>query len=401
VTAIAFDPSQPPESYFRDPTPFHRDLRVADPVHRCPDGSFYLTRHRDLVSVYRNPKVFSSDKRDVFHKPFGNSLLYEHHTTSLVFNDPPLHTQVRKAIGDALSPKAAIAMEGSLRTLVDRLLDRIEAAGHFDLVEDFAAAIPVEVISNLLRVPSDERGPLRRWSLAILGALEFQLTPQLFEAGNRAVGEFIHYLERFVEARRASLSDADDDLLARLIRHEDRGFRLSGRTLYHQIIFILNAGHETTTNLIGNGVLTLLRHPDQLARLRRDPARLDTGIEELLRFIAPIQLNNRMSRVDTDIAGVAIPKGANLTLCIAAANRDPDVFANPDHLDVARRPNPHLSFGSGIHTCAGAAIARLEGRVAVERIFARFPKLALAGTPSWAPRARFRVLGSAAMAVEA
>ena len=369
-------------------------------MHRCPDGSFYLTRHRDLVRVYRDPKLFSSDKREVFRKPFGESPLYEHHTTSLVFNDPPLHTQVRRAIGDALSPKAAVAMEPSLRRLVEGLLDPIEAAGHFDLVDAFAAAIPVEVIGNLLRVPRDERGPLRRWSLAILGALEFELTPDRFRAGNRAVAEFLEYLERFVAARRGSLSDDDDDLLARLIRYEDRGFRLTGQTLYHQIVFILNAGHETTTNLIGNGVLELLRCPDQLALLRRDPALLTAGVEELLRYVAPIQLNNRTSRAATELGGVPIPAGANLTLCIAAANRDPEVFDRPDDLDVSRRPNPHLSFGSGIHTCAGAAIARLEARVAIERIFARFPKLALAGEPQWAPRARFRVLSAAPMVVD-
>ncbi len=207
------------------------------------------------------------------------------------------------------------------------------------------------------------------------------------------------YLERFVEDRRENLSDADDDVLARLIRFEHRGFRLSGRTLYHQLIFLLNAGHETTTNLIANGILALLESPAELTRLRREPTLIESCVEELLRYVAPIQLNNRMTVEATEIAGVPVPAKTNVTLCIAAANRDPEVFTEPDRLDITRAPNPHLAFGTGIHTCAGLAIARLEGRVAVERMLTRFPALALAGEPVRARRARFRVLDTVPMTI--
>lgn len=395
--AAHFDPGALPEAYFEDPHPFFRALRSCDPVHRCADGSVYLTRYRDLVEVYRQPRRWSSDKREVFRGPFGESPLYEHHTTSLVFNDPPLHTRVRQAIGDALSPRAAVAMEPSVQALVDGLLDAIAARGKFDLVEDFAAAIPVEVIGNLLRVPHDERGPLRGWSLAILGALEFQPTEALLSEGNRAVEDFVAYLEDFVARRRHELGDEEDDILARLLRFESDGFRLTGRTLHHQLIFVLNAGHETTTNLISNGVIELLRHPDQLARLRADPDRIDSCVEELLRFVAPIQLNNRRAVGDDEIGGVEIPAGTNVTLCIAAANRDPEVFEDPEALDIGRDPNPHLAFGTGIHTCAGLSVARLEGRIAIGSILSRFAGLELTGAPRRAHRARFRVVQSAPM----
>ena len=398
LIAQNFDPRALPADYFENPYPYFQALREHDPVHRCPDGSYYLSRHADCYQVYRNPKLFSSDKRQSFKPLFGeDSLLYEHHTTSLVFNDPPLHTQVRRAFGNALSPQAVKAMEPSVRALVEGLLDRIEDKGEFDLVTDFAAAIPIEVIGNLLRVPKNERGPLRRWSLAILGALEFQPNPQRLAAGNTAVVEFLDYLDDFVNRRQSSLSEDNDDLLARLIRWESGGFRLRGKTLYHQIIFLLNAGHETTTNLISNGVLALLEHPDQLQKLKANPKLIDSTVEELLRFEAPIQLNNRFSEQDTEIGGVKIPAGVNITLSIAAANRDPMVFDNPDHLDISRDPNPHLAFGSGIHTCAGLHVARLEGKIAIARMFERFPRLTQTAAPERAQRARFRVILSLPM----
>ena len=395
----AFDPSNLPADYYLDPYPYFHALREHKPVKQCPDGSFYLTRHADIYDVYRNPKLFSSDKKAVFKPLFGDSPLYEHHTTSLVFNDPPLHTQVRKAFGSALSPRAVTVMERSVRNLVDGLLDRIEAKRTFDLVEDFAAAIPIEVIGNLLRVPHEERGPLRRWSLTILGALEFQLTPERLQEGNRSLEEFLDYLRDFVPRRRDQLTDEEDDLLARMIRWESDGFRLTAEALYHQLIFLLNAGHETTTNLISNGILVLLERPDQLQWLKDNPPLIDSAVEELLRFEAPIQLNNRMSLKDTEIAGVKIPAGKNLTLCIAAANRDPAVFADPDRLDIQRNPNSHFAFGSGIHTCAGLHVARLEGRVAIAHMLDRFPGLMLSGEVKRAQRARFRVVLSAPMVV--
>jgi cytochrome P450 len=399
--ARSFDPANLPQAYYFDPYPFFHALRQHEPVHNCPDGSFYLTQHTNIHAVYRNPKLFSSDKTRVFKPLFGDSPLYQHHTTSLVFNDPPLHTQVRKAFGNALSPRTVTAMQTSVEVLVDGLLDHIEEKRCFDLVEDFAAAIPIEVIGNLLRIPHGERGLLRRWLLAILGALEFRMTPQRFTAGNRAVTEFLDYLRHFVPRRRRTLTDAEDDLLARLIRWESEGFRLNAEALYHQLIFLLNAGHETTTNLISNGILALLQRPDQLQLLQTSPQLLDSAIEGLLRFETPIQLNNRITTETTKIADITIPAGRNLTLCITAANRrDPAVFEQPDRLDIARNPNAHFAFGSGIHTCAGLHIARLEGRVAIARMLKRFPHLRLNGKIERAHRARFQVILSAPMSLE-
>ncbi|MEM7404500.1 MAG: cytochrome P450 [Pseudomonadota bacterium] len=393
-----FDPARLPASYFEDPYALLAELRESAPVYWCPDGSLYLTRHADLFSVYRDPRTFSSDKRVQFKPLLGDSPLYDHHTTSLVFNDPPLHTRVRRAFGNALSPRAVAAMRPWVEQLVERLLDGAQAKGEFDLVEDFAAAIPIEVIGNLLRIPESERGPLRAWSLAILGALEFKLTPERLAEGNQAVTDFLALLDDLVWRRRESLTDDEDDLLARLLRFEADGVQLRGAALYHQIVFLLNAGHETTTNLISNGALALLAAPEALTRLQADPSGWGLAVEELLRYEAPIQLNNRRSVTPTCIGGIDVPAGTNITMNIAAANRDPAVFDAPDALDLRRNPNPHLCFGSGIHTCAGLHVARLEGEVALAALFRRFPDLTPCGPAVRARRARFRVILHAPMA---
>ncbi|MDH3715357.1 MAG: cytochrome P450 [Gammaproteobacteria bacterium] len=389
-----------PASFYADPYPTYARLRSEAPVYRCADGSVLLTHYADCYHVYRNPTLFSSDKHKQFNPQFGDSLLFEHHTTSLVFNDPPLHTQVRRAIGNALSARTIAPMEAPLVELVDRLLDNAEDRGCLDGIADFAGAIPVEVIGNLLQVPVAERAPLRNWSLAILGALEVGLTQAQLSHGNTAVAEFLDYLESFVEHRRKHLKSTDDDMLARLLRWEADGFRLTGSTLYRQCIFILNAGHETTTNLIGNAILALLQHPAQLQTLRENPALIDTAVEEVLRYESPNQLGNRLATDSVQIGAEQIAADTVLTMCIGAANRDPQQFPEPDRFNVARKPNGHLAFGAGVHTCAGLTVARLEGRIAIQRIFSRFPRMHLDGTPERKHRARFRGLTNLPLRVQ-
>ena len=387
-----FDPRALPEDFYRDPYPYYNLLREHDPVHRCPDGSWFLSKHADLRKVYRDHKTFSSDKKELFKPLFGDTLLYEHHTTSLVFNDPPLHTHVRKAIGDALSQKTVVAMEGSLRQLVNDLLDGLAEQEQFDFVDDFASIIPIEVISNLLRVPKADRPLLRRWAVAILGALEFNLPKERFELGNQCVSEFLNYLEDFVDERRRNLSDDDDDILSRLIRWESDGFRLSEKQLYHQVIFLLNAGHDTTTNLIANGTLALLKSPQQLSMLKSQPELINSAVEEFLRFESPVQLGNRLTTTEVDIGGKTIAAGTNLHLGIGAANRDAELYKEPNNLDITRNPRDHHAFAGGIHLCAGLNVARLEARVAIPALLERFPGLSLAGDAVFDTRARFRAL---------
>ena len=386
----AFDPRALPDSFYDDPYPTYRALQRLNPLHRCPDGMWFATRHADLQAIYRDTRRFSSDKKKEFFPKYGDTPLFEHHTTSLVFNDPPLHTRVRKLIVGALTPRAIAQMEPGLVRLVDRLLDRAEDMGDIDVVEDFASAIPVEIIGNLLAVPHEERGPLRDWSLAILGALEPKLTAEQEDRGNRAVVEFVDYLEVLCAERRRNPGDPATDVLTRLIAGEEDGASLTEAELYQNCIFILNAGHETTTNLIANGLHALMEWPEARARLIADPQLIETAIEEFLRFESSNQLGNRITTCPVEIAGIALPPDSLITLGIGAANRDPAQFRDPDRLDLSRTPNRHLAFGSGPHTCVGLSLARLEGRIAIARFLARFPDYALCGTAKRARRARFR-----------
>ena len=269
---------------------------------------------------------------------------FEHHTTSLVFSDPPLHTRVRRLLTGALNQRAVARIESGLIGLVDRLIDRLATLQHPDLIADFAARIPVEVIGSLLDVPHDEREPLQGWSIDILSALEPVPGSELLDRGHRAVSDFLDYLRGLVARRRRAPGDPEVDVLTRLIQGETDGERLSESELLHNCIFLLNAGHETTTNLIGNGLEALMRHRDQLERLVREPA------------------------------------------LIASA----EVFSDPQRLDIARRPNPQLAFGHGAHACAGMSIARLEARVAIGRLLARYPGLEPAAPADRDRRIRFR-----------
>ncbi len=385
-----FDLSALTPDFYQDPFPWYHALRALEPVKRMKNGSYFLTRYDDVMAVYKNPKAFSSDKHAEFGPKYGDSPLFRHHTTSLVFNDPPLHTRVRRLINGALTPRAIAGMEAGLETLVAQLLERMAAKGRVDLIEDFASAIPIEVIGNLLDVPHDERAPLRDWSLAILGALEPVLTPQAAERGNAAVTAFSAYLEDLIARRRRAPGDPAHDVLTRLIEGEEGGERLTPAELLHNCIFLLNAGHETTTNLIGNGLVALHDNPDQKRRLLAEPELIRPAIEEVLRYESSNQLGNRITTETVEIGGVVLTPQTQVTLCIGAANRDPAQFPDPDRFDIGRMPNRHVAFASGIHQCAGMNLARLEGRVALSGFLARFPDFALAGPPVRGGRARFR-----------
>ena len=405
-----FDLRSLPADFLANPYPVYSVLREQQPMRRMPDGSWLLTRHADLVAVYRDAASFSSDKRIEFAPRFNLSPhgsaeapapLYQHHTTSLVFSDPPLHTRVRRLLMGALTRRAIAEMEAGLVQLVDRLLDSLTGRGAGDLIEDYAAAIPVEVIGNLLGVPLAERGPLRAWSLAILGALEPSLSHDQHALGNRSVLEMLDYLRNLVERRRRQPGDPEHDVLTRLIRGDGPDEQLSELELLHNCIFLLNAGHETTTNLIGNALVLLQEHPAALDSLlrglhgtRHQPEAQETlltrAVDEVLRMESSNQLGNRRALRPVRVGGVDLPEGSLVTLCIGAANRDPAVFSQPGVPDLERDPNRHLAFGLGIHQCAGLHLARLEGRIALGRFLARFPGYRLSAPPVRGGRARFR-----------
>ena len=391
--AASFDLTRLPPDFYADPYPYYRALRDHEPVRHMPDGSWFLTRYDDIVPVYRDFKLFSSDKKKEFGAKYGATPLFEHHTTSLIFNDPPLHTRVRRAIVGAISQRHIAAMEPGLIKLVDGLLAAMDEKREVDLIDDFAAAIPIGIIGNLLGVPHDERGPLRGWSLDILGALEPVLTLERAARGNRAVTDMLAYLKTLVDERRAHLRDPDTDVLTRLIVGEDGSDPLTETQLLHQCIFLLNAGHETTTNLIGSALHALCKWPDEkqgLIARTGDNEAMKTAVEEFLRYESSVQLGNRITTTEVKVGGFRLPPDSRITIGIGAANRDPAQFSEPDRLDIAREPNRHLAFAFGIHTCAGINLARLEARIALSRFLRRFPRYVLTAIPVRDGRARFR-----------
>ncbi len=390
ATAKTFDLNAIDHNFIENPYPTLAALREHDPVHLNPDGSVYLTRHEDVQAVYRD-RSMSSDKTETFGAKFGDGPLYTHHTTSLIFNDPPYHTVVRKLLSSAFTPRKLAEMEPLIETIVEQLLDRIDRPDAFDFVSEFAMLLPTEIISFMLGVPLEHRMTLRGFSLAILGALDPVISDERLKAGNDAVAEFGALLSDLIDHRRKNPKGAGQgEVLEALIFGEFEGRQLTQEELIQNCIFLLNAGHETTTSLVANAVGMFLAHPDAHRQLIDNPGFIDMAVEEILRFESPLQIGNRQATEDVELCGVSIPAGTYIHTSIAAANRDPAVFDNPDTVDFTRKPNRHLAFITGIHVCLGATLARIEGRIAIGRLVERFPDLRAAGEAERMPLARFR-----------
>jgi len=392
LTDIArFDLNAIDRAFIEDPFPVLKALRRDSPVHRNPDGSVFLTRFADVQRVYQS-RAMLSDKKDEFGRKFGpGTPLFDHHTTSLVFNDPPYHTVVRKLLAGAFTPRKLQVFETLIDGIVDRLLDRVADLGELDLIADFAQVLPTEIISFMLGIPESQRARLRGYSLAILGALDAVVTPERLAAGNAAVTEFAEVLRDIIDHRRRNPGGAmEGEVLESLIFGEHEGRRLTESELIQNCVFLLNAGHETTTSFVGNAVGLLLAHPDQHRRLIAEPDLIGTAVEEFLRLDSPLQIGNRTAAEEFEASGQVIPAGTYIHTSIGGANRDPDQFPDPDRMDIARQPNRHLAFITGIHVCLGATLARVEGRIALGRLVARFPRLAASGRAERIPLARFR-----------
>ena len=389
-TARSFDINSIDADFINDPHSTYRALRAHDPVHQNADGSLFLTRYQDVLSCFQNPAM-SSDKKIAFRQKFGDGPLYTHHTTSLVFNDPPYHTTVRKLLASAFTPRKLKEMEPLIARVIDQLLDRLHELKEFDLIEGFASALPTEIISFMLGIPEQHRHKLRPYSLKILGALDPVVSDERLSAGNQAVDEFAELLSELIAKRRRDETTASDgEVLAGLIFGDVDGRRLSEVELVQNCIFLLNAGHETTTSMVGNGVGMLLQNPDQLQRLQNDAGLIDSAIEEMLRFQSPLQIGNRVTTTEAEISGQKVPAGTYIHLSVAAANRDPAQFENPEQVDIGRQPNRHIAFGRGHHMCLGATLARIEGRIAIGRLVERFSELEENGAAELMPIARFR-----------
>jgi cytochrome P450 len=373
-----------------DPYPVYDRLREEDPVHRMPGGRWLLTRHEDCTAVLRNPAMSSERDLGDTGEDGEPSLLQAYLAKLMLFMDAPDHTRLRGLVTRAFTPRVVEGLRPRITELVDQLLDDAAEAGELDVIAGFGRPLPVAVIAEMLGVPGEDQDRFRSWSEALAHTVDPAMTPDTAARAAVAGLEFMEYFHELSEERRQR---PREDLLSALVAEEDAGDRLSTDELVANCILLLIAGHETTTNLIGNGTLALLRNPDELARFRAAPDLAKSAVEEILRYDSPVHLTGRGVREDVEIGGVTVPAGDRVTILLAAANRDPAAFERPDRLDLSRTDNRHLAFSSGPHFCLGAALARLEGQIALSSLVTRFPDLALADEQlEWNPTTTLRGL---------
>jgi cytochrome P450 len=375
---LVWDPFDP--AWVEDPYAVYAELRRSNPVHRSPLGFWVFTRHADCLAVLRDRRS-SSDGRNVDTETFrelravdltamqgADAVLGE--MAPFLFRDPPDHTRLRGLVQKAFTPRVVEGLRPRAEEICEQLLDAALQRGEADLVADYAYPLPVQIIVEMLGVPAEDHEQFRVWSDALARGLDpdFLLPPAAVQQRLGAILSFVQYFASLIEERRKR---PGHDLLSRLIAAEEEGDVLTQGELLSTCILLLVAGHETTVNLISGGTLALLEHPDQLARFRDDPAVLRSGVEEMLRFVPPVQLTGRVALEDMEVAGARIEAGQFSMLLIGSANRDPDAFTDPDTFDVARADNNHLGFGFGIHHCLGAPLARLEAQIALSALVGR------------------------------
>ena len=372
---VQFNPMDP--EFVADPYPMYHRLRAEDPVHHSPLGFWVLTRYPDVMAMLRDPRLIKEPIAAFVAARFGMAVP-PGLGLSMLDRDPPDHTRLRGLVSKAFTPRALEKLRPGIQQIVDGLLDEAAGRGSMDLIEEFAYPLPVRVICEMLGVPVQDHERFKAWGLDIARGLDAIMLPPDSPVGQRSVSgrrALAEYFRELIAERRAA---PREDMLSALIAAEEAGDKLGEEELLATCILLLVAGHETTVNLIGNGTLALLRHPDQLRKLRESPGLIGTAVEELLRFDGPVQRTARIPSEDITIGGRTIPKGEMVMPFLGAADRDPTQFPSPDRLDISRTDNRHIAFGMGIHFCLGAPLARMEGQIAINTLLARLPKLALA-----------------------
>ncbi|MGD0848635.1 cytochrome P450 [Bradyrhizobium sp.] len=388
TSAPLFNPLAP--EFIRDPYPHYERMRSTDPMHLSPYGMYVASRHAEVSLVLRD-KRFGKDFVDRTVRRYGPDVMEEPIFRSMrhwmLQQDPPDHTRLRGLVVKAFTARRVEDMRPRIQAIVDETLDRIAPRGHMDMIEDFAFRLPVTIICDMLGIPAEHREAFYTGSRNGGRLLDpVPLSPAEIAEANTASTMSAMYFQQLFELRRRQ---PGDDLTTQLVQAEEDGSKLSNEELTANIVLLFGAGHETTVNLIGNGLLALHRNPDQLALLKANPALITNAIEEFLRYDSSVQMAGRVALEDIDdLGGKKIPKGETVLCLLGSANRDPAVYPDrPDRLDIVRPNVRPLSFGGGIHFCLGAQLARIEAEVAIATLLRRLPDLRLddAQTPEWRP----------------
>ncbi len=388
TTEPLFNPLSP--EFIRDPYPAYEGLRTTDPMHLTVHGNFLASRHAEVSLVLRD-KRFGKDFAERSRRRYGPTIMEEPIFRGMshwmLQQDPPDHTRLRGLVVKAFTARRVEDMRPRIRQVVDQTIDAVIDRGQMDLIEDFAFRLPVTIICDMLGIPEDHREMFHKGSRDGGRILDpVPLTPEEIAQANLGNSMARMYFEQLFELRR---KNPGDDLTTQLLQAEEDGNKLTNEELTANIILLFGAGHETTVNLIGNGLLALHRSPDQLARLKADPSLITNAIEEFLRYDSSVQLTGRVALEDIeDLGGKTIPKGETVLCLLGSANRDPAVYPDhPERLDIARANVRPLSFGGGIHHCLGAQLARIEAEIAISTLVRRIPGLRLddADNPEWRP----------------
>ena len=354
-----------------NPYPYYARLRRRDPVHRMRTANMWtLTRHEEVEAVLRDPRTFSNEGLD-----YGYA---RHRVVTLLDIDPPDHTRLRRLVSRAFTPRAVSRLEGRISKIAEDLLDSLGETRRFDLMSSFAYPLPLTVIAEMIGVPPRDMDRFEDWSDGLALSIEAVLNRRQVRRVEECNKALFDYFLELIEERR---QDPGDDLISTLLSVEEEGDRLSREELISMLMLLLVAGNETTRNLIGNGMMALLEHPDQLRRLRDDPELIDAAVQEILRYDSPVQMVARRVTEDTEVGGRQLRAGQSVLPFVAAANRDPSVYREPDRFDIGRSEKGHMSFGQGIHYCLGSSLAVLEGRVAFAALLRRYPSIRLVSRP--------------------
>jgi len=388
VVGFPFEPDDP--AFIANPYPVYEELRERAPVwYHEPTDHWLVSRYADVNALLRDRRCGRTYHHLATHAEMGRPEEPEWHQpfwqlirSGILDMEPPDHTRVRALVSKAFTPRMVEGMRGRIGRMIDELVETVRGSDEFDLISAIAEPLPVAVIAELLGVPEHDRHLLRPWSADICGMYELHPSDETARTAVRACVEFSDYLRTLSRVRRA---DPRDDLISALAGVVEEGSRLTEDELIGTCVLLLNAGHEATVNVTGNGWWSLFRNPEQLDRLRADPSLVPRAVEELMRWDTPLQMFERWVLEDIEIGGVKIPKGAELGLLFGSANRDPSVFDRPDELDLGREPNPHISFGAGVHFCLGAPLARMELQASFSTVLRRLPDLTLVTEPVWKP----------------
>ena len=379
-----------------NPYPFYAQLRSQDPVHWDEELGFWvLTRYKDIATVYHDPRFSRAQglRRGFERLPEPEQVIaepvYQSFSKTMFYSDPPYHTRLRGLVNSAFTPTAVEQMRPHIQQTVNNLLDRVQEHGSMDVIHDFAYPLPILVIAHMLGLPAEDRIRFKQWSddlFAILGSVPH--ATELMERAEHSLHELTNYITQLSEARRTY---PRGDLLTALVEAVEDGERLTHEELVANVIILLSAGHETTSNLIGNGLLALLQHPDQMQKLLDRPSLIPSAVEEMMRYDNPVQISYRSAAEDVEIGGKCIQKGQLVNSILAAGNRDPERFAEPDRFDVTRDEGRHVGLGLGIHFCLGAPLLRLEAQIAFTALLSRFSRMSLATeTLEWQEHPIFR-----------